>query len=432
MSSQKTKNDIAWEALFAEHPILQDVEKHGVHRISASAINKRREARLMTKFDHAVNLPDIFASNNLSILPDSRNSYVIGRFECYAEVDASQDDIIERPFPDTIQSLSPSNLYSESSALLCAYHAGLITDVLGEETAFTVFGRMSTGKFDFSISTGGSSVSAKQGITVDRAQCEIDGGFEGSESFAVLEVKNEAVEDFHIRQLYFPYRLWRGKIDKKIIPVFLTYSNEIFTFNVYDFERPDEYNSLKLLKRRRYQIVPTEIEITDIRRILAQTIVIQEPPVPFPQADKFERVIDLLAQLYVAGGIMAKEDITTRYSFDNRQTQYYTSAGRYLGLIQRGTNEERRRNYSLTELGVQLMNKAPRARNLALIELILQHGVFREALEYYLATAKCPLHSEIFGMMQKAGLPYNETTGDRRAQSVIGWIKWIMRLTSEG
>ncbi len=433
MSAQKSKNDTAWEALFTEHNILDDIEANGIHRITASAINKKREARLMTKFDHHINLPKIFSHNKLAILPDSRSSYVIGRFNCYESIpEEFKDDILERAFPDWMKSLSSTNLYSESATILCAYHAGLIREVLDEEVAFTVFGRMSTGKFDFSIQLMNEKAPLNQFLTVDRAQCEIDGGFESLESFAVLEVKNEEVTDFHIRQLYYPYRLWATKLTKRVIPIFLTYSNEIFTFSVYDFERPNDYNSLKLLKRKRYQIVPTDIEVEDIRRILAITKVQPEPvSIPFPQADRFERVIDLLTRLQAAGGTLTQEEITTNYAFDIRQTQYYTSAGRYLGLIETAKETERGVIiYSLTPFGTQLINKAPKARNLSLIESILSHDVFRKTVEYYLNNAKPPSPNEVATIMKAAGLPLSDITGKRRSQSVLGWVRWMMELTT--
>ena len=40
--------------------------------ISADQIREYREPRLMAKFDHRVNLPQIFAENGLAILPVSR------------------------------------------------------------------------------------------------------------------------------------------------------------------------------------------------------------------------------------------------------------------------------------------------------------------------------------------------------------------------
>lgn len=429
----KTKNDDAWEALFEEYNILQAIAIEGFYKIDASAINKKREARLMTKFDHLINLPEIFRDNDLTILPASRSSYIIGTFDCYAKI---QQDNDSNPtgfnFRDDIESISPDNLYSESSALLCAYHAGLITDVLEEKMRFTVFGRMSTGTFDFSIATGNKNALANQILKVDKAQCEIDGAFEGETSFAIIEVKNEEVEDFHIRQLYFPYRVWRERLNKKVIPIFLTYSNEIFTFSVYEFENPNDYNSLTLVKRKRYQLVPTEIEIADIRHILSNNSIKPEPKsIPFPQADRLERIIDLLVHLYSAGGIISQDDITTRYAFNIRQTQYYAKAGNYLGLIERIASKGTGVSYTLTESGFTLMQKAPRARNLDLIKLILQHSVFHDAMEYYLSHSCCPTSHEISRMMQQAGMIMSKETRERRSQTVTGWLKWIINLTTE-
>src|SRR6185437_5662949 len=115
--------------------------------------------------------------------------------------------------------------------------------------------------------------------------------------------------------------------------------------------------------------------------------------IPFPQADSFERVIDMLATLSSSNGMITKEDTTTNYAFDARQTNYYTDAGRYLGLIERGRNRDVGVFYTLTPLGLRLMNKAPRLRNLALVELILSRRVFRAATEYYLDNAQPPSNS---------------------------------------
>ena len=39
------------------------------------------------------------------------------------------------------------------------------------------------------------------------AQCEIDGGFENDNDVIIMEAKNVINEDFHVRQLYYPFRL---------------------------------------------------------------------------------------------------------------------------------------------------------------------------------------------------------------------------------
>lgn len=441
MSEQKSKNDVAWEALFAEHDILADIDATGAYRITATAINKQREARLMTKFDHLANRPQIFKDNDLSILPTSRGAYIVGRFDCYATIPQQHsDDTIGRvypEFPDGSLSLSPDDLYSESAMLLCAYYSGLISDVLNEEVRLTFFGRMSAGEFDFSIlakgAAGGQPI--KHNLSVEKAQSEVDGGFEGAGRLAIVEAKQGPVEDFHIRQLYFPYRTWAEKIKHKkpVTPVFLNYSNEIFSFHVYEFEEPGNYNSLRLVTRKRYQIVPTEIEISDVRRILAGHQVKPEPEgVPFPQADTFTRVVDLLSLLKAAGGTLTQDEITTSYDFDVRQTQYYYNAGAYLRLIERAVDQERGGViYSLTALGVQIMSKAPQKRNLALVELILAQRVFRATAVYYLTNAQAPPIATIVMYMTDAKLTINNTTKARRAQTVIVWVKWIIGLTAE-
>lgn len=64
-----SKNDVAWEALFENHRILDHIDAEGVYQISASIINELREARLMTKFDHRIKLPSVFKQHELTIQP---------------------------------------------------------------------------------------------------------------------------------------------------------------------------------------------------------------------------------------------------------------------------------------------------------------------------------------------------------------------------
>ena len=69
-------NDTAWEMLFDKYHILDEVKRHGQFVISAGQIKEFREPRLMTKFDHRVNLPQIFSENGLAILPVTRGDYL--------------------------------------------------------------------------------------------------------------------------------------------------------------------------------------------------------------------------------------------------------------------------------------------------------------------------------------------------------------------
>lgn len=67
MTANKSKNDRAWENIFEEEQILDVIARQGFFQISSTRINQQREARLMTKFDHAVKLPQIFSDNSLTI-----------------------------------------------------------------------------------------------------------------------------------------------------------------------------------------------------------------------------------------------------------------------------------------------------------------------------------------------------------------------------
>ncbi|HEX8747439.1 MAG TPA: hypothetical protein VF717_09580, partial [Pyrinomonadaceae bacterium] len=334
------------------------------------------------------------------------------------------------PFPTEIETIDPANLYSESAALLCAYNVGIINELFDEPATLTVLGRMSTGKFNYCINDTRRGTPYE--IEVAHAQLEIDSGFEGQRIFTVVEAKNETVSDFLIRQLYYPYRLWTGKTRKEVVPVFMTFSNDVFSFYVFRFADDGLYNSIELVTRKRYQIGGREIELEDIVRALGSATTAPEPPhIPFPQANSFTRIVDLLTHLYGAGQL-SQEEITTNHAFDLRQTQYYTNAGRYLGLLERRTAGDLGVYYTLTSTGERIMGlKSPQQRNLAVVGAILKHQVFNAALRLYLEQAARPTLDQVVEIMRDADLGLDRegtTTIRRRAQSVLGWIDWIMRL----
>ena len=429
--SAKSKNDVAWEALFEKYQILDRLENESAYEISATAINEFREARLMTKIDHRIQLPQIFKQNELTIQPNTRGSYLIGRFASYSDLPDDADEPIEQvTFPTALETIDPQNLYSESAALLCAYNLGIVDELLHESVSLTVMGRMSTGTFDYFINDIRSGQPFN--VRVTNSQCEIDSGFEGPSVFAIVEAKNESVNDFLIRQLYYPYRLWTSRTLKQVIPVFLSYSNDVFSFYVFQFSSLNNYNSIELVTRRRFQIGPREIELADILAALDKVRVLPEPDdVPFPQADSFNRLVDLLTQLHAAG-TLCQEDITTNHAFDQRQTQYYTNAGRYLGFIETNRSRETGVNYSLTPDALAILSRRPPERNLALAERILQHRVFNEVARLYLREGVRPAIDRVVAIMRGADLGLDRegnTTIRRRAQTVLAWIDWMMRLT---
>ncbi|RIK43245.1 MAG: translation elongation factor [Chloroflexi bacterium] len=420
-----SKNDAAWTELFERHDILNKIQRSEYFRISSSQINALREARLMAKFDHSVNLPNIFRAHNLTILPDSRGAYLIGHFDAYQTIRADFPvNPIEISFPPVIESIDYTNLYSEASALLCAYNCGIIDDVVGEPVNLTVLGRMSTSRFAYRIRN--TQVDSWYNINVENAQCEIDGGFEGSTKFAIVEAKTYIADDFLIRQLYYPYRLWQSKIKKWILPIFMSYSNDVFNFLIYEFKDVENYNSLELIEQRSYKIASESIELEDIFEVFQQVQILPEPiGVPFPQADNFRRVIDLLGLLYHSD--LTAQSITLEYQFDQRQTQYYTRSAMYLGLVNRLTDTSP--VYTLSELGKSILQMPAKQKYLAIVRQILQHEVFYKVTELYFKNSVRPSREAVVTIMQNASLNISGTTTiPRRAQTVLAWVDWILSL----
>lgn len=419
----ETKNDIAWTKLFAKFKILEKIGKKGLFEISSSQINEFREARLMTKFDHKSQLPKLFSENSLSILPISRGNYIISDFETFKDFESLDPTIEKIDFPNYLESIKYDNITSEATALNCAYVTKIIEDfVQDEELKPTVSGRMSSLKFDFDIETRKKDIN----ITVNNSQIEIDGGYEGVNYLSLVEAKNSISKDFLIRQLFYPFKLWNDKISKEVKNIFLTYSNGIFHFREYEFQDPNHYNSLELVKEKRYVIRDGALNLELIQKIAREVSFVNEPAIPFPQADSFERVINI-CELLNENGTLSRDAITMEYDFDVRQTNYYTDAGRYLGLIKK-SNLNGEIHYFLTDMGQKIFKLNLSDRQPEYIKLILSHRVFNRVIGRYFGNLEQPSKDVIVGIMKTSNL-YNinsESTFRRRASTIISWINWIL------
>ena len=242
-----------WENIFDKYDILENIKKNGQYEISAKAINEFREARLMTKFDNASQLPKIFVDNGLSILPVSRGSYVIAPMKIFHDFPKIEHsgEIFYLEFPEHIQSLSPDGITSEALALNAAYLSGILKDFIeDEQISPTINGRMSSSTFDFNITSSLSNEDVR--INVNNAQIEIDAGYEGAEYLSIIEAKNHLADDFVIRQLYYPLRLWTNNLKKPVKTIFMVYTNNMFYLYEYKFDDVQNYNSLKLSRFQRY------------------------------------------------------------------------------------------------------------------------------------------------------------------------------------
>jgi hypothetical protein len=423
-----SKNLVAWKKLFDSLNIIETIHKNGLYEITATTINSEREARLMTKFDNYNQLPEIFSDNKLGILPTSRGSYIIGQFDMFHKFETDPVPTEHLHFHNTFETLNFDSITSEPMALSCAFNSKILDDFFEDNVSPTVSGRMGTDEFDFSINGFGHN------IQVDRAQIEIDGGYEG-EAFNIVEAKNFLSDDFVIRQLYYPFRKWEGLINKKIRTHYLTYSNGIFELREYQFTNREIYNSLSLVKAKRYAIYSITFNLEVLQKLLDTTSITNEPTdAPFPQADSVSKIFNLLELLNGANdNELSKEDITLNFGFDGRQTDYYLNACKYLGLAKTITKNGKSFG-TLTEDGLKLFSKNIDGRRTEFIQKIISKSVFNKTLKASLSKADIPSKDEIVEIMKQSNLNNvtAETTFYRRASTIAHWVGWIIDQASEG
>lgn len=427
----------AWQVLIDKYDILTEISNNGFFKISASQIKEVKEPRLMAKWDSSEQLPSSLKNNKINILPDSRSSYILSDFLLYQELPKVVEHVknmAKVELPD-LQTIDVDNITSEANAINVLQISGILEDFLEldlDDVLYATFnGRMSSGKFDFKVDTR-RQIQLK--VDVDRAQIEIDGGFESDHCVVVLEAKNVLHEDFHIRQLYYPYRLWESKVDKPVRLIFSIYTNKIFRLMEYRFKEKENYSSIELVRTKNYSLEDTSItldEIKDVYDSIKDTEVISdnmnvEDSVPFIQADNFERIVSLLENMYE--NPMTSEEIIELMKFTTRQRDYYFNAGKYLGLFQK-LKEDKVRKYGLTNIGVAVYKKSYKERQLELVKLILSHRIFRDLFGEILETGVIPDK----GRVVELELEYNVCSIDvasRRATSVISWLNWIFNLVN--
>lgn len=430
MSNVNLSANDAWKQLIEKYNIVEQIRKNGVFHIKASQIKELKEPRLMSKWDSSSSLPEVLHKNKINILPNSRSSYVLGDFLLYEtlpELDepVNKMDYVELPEYETID---VNNISSEANAINVLILSGILDDFLSEDKTVQTFnGRMGTGEFDFVVNTTRNN---KQKIHVKNAQCEIDGGFENENSVIIMEAKNVVHEDFHIRQLYYPYRLWKSKVHKPIRLIFSVYSNMIYRLFEYEFENLNDYSSIRLINAKNYSLQDTTIEINDLIEVRNATSIVttddQElTDIPFIQANSFERVISLLENMY--DNPMTSQQIADLMDFELRQSDYYFNAGRYLGLFEKNS-EDKQTQVSLTMLGRKVFGLNYKDRQLKFVELILQHKIFAECFDIVIESGNMPKKDYIEHRMRELNV-CNEGQIVRRASSVQGWLKWIFNLT---
>ncbi len=433
----------AWKKLFDKYNIVNEVQNKGFFNITADQIKEFKEPRLMAKWDSSESLPSALRSNKINILPTARGSYVLSDFKLYQEIPEFVEDVTKMQkvnIPNFFESIDIENITSESNAINVLMISPILENFLNEEDNFATFnGRMGTGEFNFSV----DRISREPlKIDVKNAQCEIDAGLENNNSVVIIEAKNVIHPDFHVRQLYYPYRLWKNKVKKPIRLIFSIYSNQIFRLLEYRFKELNDYSSIEMVQEKNYTLQDTEISNEDLLRVYKETKIRtddnqdnQKNKTPFIQANSFERVISLIENLQERD--MTVEEIAELMQFQLRQSDYYFNAGKYLGLFEKYDSNEydeaEKTNHKvvkvrLTKKGLDVAKMNYKPRQLELVKLILEHKIFHELFYKVYINGEMPDMRNIEALMRRYNV-CNEGQISRRAGTVFAWLKWIFKLT---
>lgn len=413
----KLTQNQAWKILFDKLDIKQRLEDEGEFPLTADKIKKLtgKEPRNMSKWDSRNARPEVLKDAGVTILPTSRQGYVLLRGDGYFGLPAGEPSVHHSP-----QKLEPyttlpwrEKLTKEPLAIDVVRVSSMLESFTHEEgLALTIRGRSGTPQFNFQF----DGATKTHTVSVNRAQVEIDSGYEGDRVWLV-EAKIGEPEDFLVRQLFYPWRLWKALTPKEVIPVFLTYSNRSFGLFRYRFQDESRYHSIELVEKRWYTLDAPEA-VPPLDGLYRPTRPATPPTDVFPQADTLGTVVATV-ELYADEAITTLE-VSEFLGFDQRQGAYYTAAAEWLVLVER-----RDRRIGLTQRGAAFVRSKRSQRFKILFQAIAATPVFRAAIAARLSGRELT-EDEIADRIRAAGYARG-TTPARRAKTVVAWLNWLWR-----
>lgn len=426
------KLDKFWNSAIQELNLDRIISEDGFARVPTSYFHSQgSEPRLLTKFDSFSDLPNKFQANQWSLLPDSRNGYLIGPFEIFQGLKPIDELSFKQLDPIShIESLQWESLYSEAACLNYGFASGMFEDFLGSEVVPAVSGRMTAGEFDFFVNDSkGSRIQLK----ANRPQIEIDAGYEGRDFLALVEAKNFQAVDFNLRQLYFPYRYWTERISKLVRPIFFSHFGDRFSIREYRFAEPTNLSSAQLIQSKSYVVGRFTFETEEILEISKSTDSSELNWVaPYPQADDVTKLIFLFENL--KGGGLTKPGIASLLEIHLRQASYYGDALRFLDLVESENPNTVGQNYRLNRNGLKIASMDSREikrefarRMLCIPALNIAFQMIEGAKGYVPESRLAELVNEDSFLLEK-GTMSGETTR-RRSKTISSWLNWVVALT---
>lgn len=257
LTENKSARSQAWEEIFKHYKIDEHNFEESPFMVDAKMIKKatsqflftgQREVRILCKQDTRESRPEVFKEKGLFILPVRNGKYFIIKGEGYIDIPeiTSTEELYKSKLD--FKPLASFIGDSEMQHLDYAYATSLVRTFMEDPSLVLVIrGRKYTS--DFSFKVGGFSINARS------VQTEVDAGYEGKDKVVLVEAKNSKTNNTIIRQLYYPFRQWQLVIGKPIKTLFFEKDKSNLLFWEFEFTEPEDYNSINLLKSKRYKIV---------------------------------------------------------------------------------------------------------------------------------------------------------------------------------
>lgn len=403
----RVSNQDAWENIFNDLQILDKIQNNGYYDIGADEIKKRdgKESRLMTKIDHRENLPKIMADNQLSILAIKNGLYRIARTDPFINIKKEiqcQIQTIEKP--NNIYSINPTNIRSESEALNIVHITKILSKNFEEEVNLTVRGRL-RGDLKFQIE--------KIPYDIQGVQIEVDGGYEGLSSLHLIEAKMGYRSNINIRQLLYPELFWKNQTiaSKKQIKSYLfLYQENIFRFIPFSYE-----NGLFSLQHDKEKAFQFKEKINfNLSSIVKPTQDLTNSEAPFPQADDFEKVHNILLKINQFNN-PSKWEVMQDFDITERQYDYYLNVLVWMNLC--SINKE---IIALNDKGLELAYTPFNQRIQEFAKIIFSNSICFKELKG---------DQTNFDDL-KQDYHYAEETINRRLNTIRAWIKYFKNLST--
>ncbi len=250
-------NNESWIRIFEHNKILEHDFKKAPFYLNAKKDIKpavkgmekttETEVRILCKMDKREHVPEIMRRNGLFLLPVKNGTYALVKGEGFIDipeiVSESEEYISKLDFK--LESSEVGN--SEMQHLDFAYASSLIRTFIDDTSlVLTIRGRKYTPEFSFKV--------GKQKIEVKGVQTEVDAGYEGKNKIVLIEAKNSSTQNTIIRQLFYPFKQWSLNTNKDVFLVFFEKRKKEFLLWEFKFTDINDYNSIKLVKSKKYTI----------------------------------------------------------------------------------------------------------------------------------------------------------------------------------